>query len=295
MILRAKSFEIAGRLHQLPPPPVMIQTAVPAHPRNQKPGPLAQFLTTGTGVDLATDLVRADLHIAPAEFILLNLLSGVVGFVLAFFIWHESLLLGLLGAVFGILAPRWYVRYLQNKRLTAFNKQLGDTIIILSNSLRSGYSLLQSMETVSKEMKPPVSAEFQRVNREVGLGLTLQQSLENLYRRIPSDDLDFMITAINIHREVGGNLAQILDILAHTIRERVRILGEIRAITSQQRLSAVILSLLPVALGMVLYAMNQGYVATLCQSSCGLAMLAVGGVLIVLGYFTVRQIAIIEV
>jgi tight adherence protein B len=144
-------------------------------------------------------------------------------------------------------------------------------------------------------MKPPVSAEFQRVIREVGLGLTLQQALENLYRRIPSDDLDFMITAINIHREVGGNLAEILDTLAHTIRERVRIMGEIRAITAQQRLSALILSLLPVALGLVLYAMNPPYIASLWQSTCGLAMLGVGGVLIVLGYFTVRQIAVIEV
>jgi tight adherence protein B len=116
-----------------------------------------------------------------------------------------------------------------------------------------------------------------------------------LFRRIPSDDLDFMITAINIQHEVGGNLAEILDVIAHTIRERVRIMGEIRAITAQQRLSAAVLSLLPVGLGLAIYALNPDYVSDLWHYTCGIVMLIVGGVLIVLGYLVVRRIAAIEV
>ena len=131
------------------------------------------------------------------------------------------------------------MRFLQGRRLNAFNNQLGDTIVLLSNALRSGYSLLQSMETASRELSQPMAGELQRVTREVGLGLTIQDALANMMRRMPSDDLDLLITAINVQHEVGGNLAEILDTIAHTIRERIRIVGEIRTITAQQRLSGI--------------------------------------------------------
>ncbi len=116
----------------------------------------------------------------------------------------------------------------KRKRLNAFNDQLGDTITLLANSLRSGYSIVQSMETVANQLPDPMAGEFHRVTQEIGLGLHYEQALNNMLRRIPSDDLDLMITAINIQGKVGGNLAEILDTIGHTIRERVRIKGEIR-------------------------------------------------------------------
>ena len=141
----------------------------------------------------------------------------------------------LVGAVIGFFLPRWYVRRRQGKRLNQFNKQLPDTITLIANALRAGSSFLQAIELVVREARPPISTEFQRVIREVNLGLPFEQALENLVRRVKSEDLELMVTAISIQYQVGGNLAEILDSIAFTIRERVRIKGEIRTLTAQQR------------------------------------------------------------
>ncbi len=291
---RRRASDIGRQLGQLPSVdfPSPEEGAVQLRPR---PGRIARTLTRNSSADLETELIRANLHIRPAEYVFFTFLSGAVGLVLGYFGWHQNLLIGLAGALLGLIAPRWYLRYLQNKRLREFNAQLGNTIVLMANSLRSGYSLLQTMETVTREMKPPISDEFGRVVREVALGLTLPQALVNMYRRIPSDDLDFLITAISINQDVGGNLATILDTIAFTIRERVRILGEIRSITAQQRLSAVVLSLLPVAMALVIYAMNPDYIAELWQTTCGITMLITGAVFMVVGYFIIRRIASIRV
>lgn len=247
------------------------------------------------GSQIATELSRADLRLTVGEYLLINLGTVVVGVVVGLLLFRGNFVFGLIGGVIGFYAPRFYVRHLQKKRLNSFNNQLGDTIVLLSNSLRSGYSMLQSMETVSRELPPPISVEFTRVTREIGLGLTTQEALGNLLRRIPSDDLDLMVTAINVQHEVGGNLAEILDNIAHTIRERVRIVGEIRTITAQQRLTGTILSILPIILGMIIYALNPGYISRLWQDTCGILMMGTGALLIFLGYLAVRRIATIEV
>lgn len=295
LVLRGKSFEIAGRLDQLSTYRLPKTIVAPSGPPAPRAGRIRRILSAGTGPDLATGLARADLQVTPAEFVLLNLLTVSVGFVITLLIFRGNVLLALVGALAGIFAPRWILGLLQRRRLVAFNAQLGDTIVLLSNSLRSGYSILQSMETVTKELGPPMSIEFGRVTREVGLGLNMQEALANLLRRVPSDDLDFMVTAIDIQREVGGNLAEILDVIAQTIRERIRIMGEIRSITAQQRLSAAVLSLLPVGLGLAMFALNPAYVSELWHYNCGLLMLLVGGVMIVLGYLVIRRIASIQV
>jgi tight adherence protein B len=151
------------------------------------------------------------------------------------------------------------------------------------------------METAAKELAPPMGPELTRVTREVGLGLTIQEALANMYRRMPSDDLDLMITAINVQHEVGGNLAEILDNIAHTIRERIRIHGEIRTITAQQRLSGIILAALPVLLAFIMYILNPEYISRMWQDICGLMMLFTGGIMILLGYFIIRRITDIKV
>jgi tight adherence protein B len=197
--------------------------------------------------------------------------------------------------VFGYFAPRLYVKRRQAQRLNAFNDQLGDAINLLANSLRSGYSLLQSLETVSREMAPPLATEFARVVQEVGLGLSIEQALANMLRRVRSDDLDMMVTAINIQHEVGGNLAEILETISFTIRERVRIKGEIRVLTAQQMLTAYIISFLPVGLGLILYAINHEYIGLLFSEPCGWIMVVVGVIIITAGYLVIRKIVAIEV
>jgi tight adherence protein B len=208
---------------------------------------------------------------------------------------HQNLFLTFGGLVLGFFLPRFYVKYLQGKRLKDYNNQLGDAINLLANGLRSGYSLLQAMDAVSREMSPPMSEEYQRVVREIGLGLSNERAMNNMLRRIPSDDLDLMITAVNVQHEVGGNLAEILETISHTIRERIRIKGEIKVLTAQGMISGYVISFLPVGLGLVLFAMNPAYMGAMFQEPCGWAMVAVGVVMTVIGFIAIRKIVNIEV
>jgi tight adherence protein B len=208
---------------------------------------------------------------------------------------HGNPILTLGGLVLGFFLPRFYVKYRQAKRLRDFNSQLGDAINLLANGLRSGYSFLQAMDAVAGEMPPPISEEFQRVVREIGLGLSNERAMNNMLRRIPSDDLDLMITAVNVQHEVGGNLAEILETISHTIRERIRIKGEIRVLTSQQMISGYVVSFLPIGLGLILYAMNPEYMGAMFQEPCGLAMIAVGVISMTIGFIAIRKIVNIEV
>jgi tight adherence protein B len=244
---------------------------------------------------IAAQLARADVKLTPGEYVILNFTS-ILGFFLAgYLLFHKSLLLGIASGVAGFYAPSIYLKIQQRRRLNAFNNQLGDTINLLSNSLRSGYSLLQSMETVSRELPPPISVEFARVVREVGLGLSNEQAMTNMLRRIQSDDLDLMITAVNVQHEVGGNLAEILEIIGYTIRERVRIKGEIRVLTAQGMMSGYVITFLPIVLGLFLYLMNKEYIGAMFQEVCGWIMLGVAVTGIISGFFAIQKIVRIEV
>lgn len=253
------------------------------------------LITASMGKQIAIQLARADLRLTPSEYVLINIGLVITGIALGFIIGAGNILPAIAGGIIGFYGLRFYIRYLQSKRLNAFNNQLGDTLLLLANALRSGYSLLQSMETVAKELPAPISAEFERVTHEIGLGLTIEEALAHMLERLASDDLDLIITAINIQHEVGGNLAEILDTIAHTIRERVRIKGQIRSLTAQQTLSGTIISLLPLVLGGLVFFVNPKYILTLFENSCGIIMMVVGGLMIIAGYFAIRKITAIEV
>lgn len=218
----------------------------------------------GFAARISRDLAQANMKLTVSEFLALRVISVIAGLGIGYLVailrgGLSPVVTSLIGAALGFFAPVLAVRRAKGRRLRAFNNQLGDTITLLANSLRSGYSLLQSMEMVARESTPPVSEEFHRVVQEVGLGLSVQDALANLYRRVPSDDLDLMITAINIQHEVGGNLAQILDTIGHTIRERVRIKGEIRVLVAQQRISGYVVAALPIFLALILTFLAPSY------------------------------------
>jgi tight adherence protein B len=221
---------------------------------------------------------------------------------------YGGYILPLIGFVVGFFLPKLFVKMRQKKRLKQFNNQLGDGITLMANGLRAGYSLLQAMDAVGREMPPPMSVEFRRVVREIGLGVDNDKAFNNLLRRVPSDDLDLMITAINVQQEVGGNLAEILEIIGFVIRERVRIKGEIQVLTSQGRISGYVITALPIILGFVLYAMNKPYVERMilscdargvdpeiCSQPCGWVLIGIGLFGIVAGYFAIQKIVDIEV
>ena len=174
-----------------------------------------------------------------------------------------------IGLVVGFLLPRRWLARRRASRLNAFNKQLPDTITLIANGLRAGSSFLQAIEMVVREVHPPASVEFGRVVREVNLGLAFDVALENMVRRVRSDDLELMATAINIQHQVGGNLAEILDSIAFTIRERVRIKGEIRTLTAQQRLSGYVVALMPIALMGLLFVIAPGFMQPMFENPPG--------------------------
>ncbi len=265
-----------------------------AQRRSAMDGIEAAVSSRGFAATIQTDLARADLKLRVTEYVMITILAALGGFLLGYLVFRSPLI-GMIAAIVAFFVPRAYVGYRKRRRLHAFNDQLGDTINLLANSLRSGFSIVQSMETVADQLPDPIAAEFHRVTQEIGLGLHYEQALTNMLRRVPSDDLDLMITAINIQGRVGGNLAEILDTIGHTIRERVRIKGEIRVLTAQQTVSGYILTGLPIVLGFVLYLINSDYVSRLFEDTCGWIMLGVSVIMIVLGFVIIRRIVDIEV
>ncbi len=249
----------------------------------------------GFADNLATQLARADLKLTVAEFLALQVITVVGGFTIAYLLFGGGILLALGAAVAGFFGPRIYLGIRKNQRLNQFNDQLGDAINQMSNGLRAGYSVLQAMDSVASELPAPSCEEFRRVVQEMQLGLSMEQSLQNMLRRVPSDDLDLMITAVNVQREVGGNLADILDVISFTIRERVRIKGEIRTLTSQGRMSGYVISGLPFALAGFLLMMNREYIMQLFENVCGWIMIALVLILVGVGFFAMNKITQIEV
>lgn len=253
------------------------------------------------GDKIAKDLARADMKFKPGEYIALCIVIAFVVGVLLWFIGHKSIIMALLGIIVGAMLPRFYVKSQQKKRLQKFSDQLPDMLNLMVNGLRAGYSVMQAMEAVSKELPPPICDEFRRVVQEMQLGVPAEKALDNLLRRIPSDDLDLCVTAMNVQREVGGNLAEILDTISYTIRERVRIKGEIRVLTSQQMYSGRFLSMLPLIVVSILYLINPTYMMeyfkpeTNSPLPCGYCALIAAGILIIAGYFAMNKLGQIDI
>src|SRR6266498_383216 len=214
--------------------------------------------SSSLGDRISRELARADLKFKVAEYFALIFISTVVTAVLAYVI-QPIIYSALIGGVIGFFIPRFYVKRQQTVRLIKFNDQLADMLNLMVNGLRAGYSTMQALEAVSRELPAPISDEFHRVVQEMHIGIPMEKALENLLRRIPSEDLDFVVTAINVQREVGGNLSEILDTISFTIRERVRIKGEIRVMTSQVVMSGRILSGVPFVVFVLLWFINQDY------------------------------------
>ncbi len=255
------------------------------------------------GSRIARDLAQADLKLRVIEFILIKCASSVVGALVGAFLGRaDSLAMtftALIGAIVFFFVPDIYLGRRAKGRVKAFNAQLGDTITMMANALRGGYSFLQTMDMVANEAPVPTAQEFKRVVQEVGLGRTTEEALLNLQRRLPSEDLDLLVTAVNIQHEVGGNLAQILDTIGHTIRERVRIKGEIQTLTAQGRLSGYVITALPILLAVYIQMVNPKYMAPMFtfgfppKAWCCLPVTSL--VMIAIGYWAIMKIVDIEV
>jgi len=296
-------------------------TSAGADKKKDKPEGLAELLAQSAalasinkaveqrdfGANLARELARADLKLKVSEYLGIWVATTVgtplVFFILGFVISSLQSPIALLGGLLlGFMAPRIWLGRRKSGRLSAFNKQLPDTITLIANALRAGSSFLQAIELVVRESRPPISTEFGRVIREVNLGLPFDQAMENMVRRLRSEDFELMATAINIQHSVGGNLAEILDSIAYTIRERVRIKGEIRTLTAQQRLSGYVVGGLPFGLAAFIYLAAPTFFDPMFDDKvavaglpAGILILGAGVLMMLMGFAAIRKIVDIEV
>ncbi|MDX9870873.1 MAG: type II secretion system F family protein [Clostridia bacterium] len=238
-------------------------------------------------------LSRADLPLRAEEFLAIWMFAGILPVVFVTMA-TENIGLTILVYVLGIGLTPFLVLRAQKKRLHTINWQLGDALSIMSNSLRAGFSFQQAMEMVGREMPAPIGKEFSRAFREINLGVPTEEALQKMVKRVNSDDLDLLVTAVLIQRQVGGNLAEILDNISHTIRERIRIQGEIKTLTAQGRISGIIIGILPPAIALIMMVINPGYILPFFKNTLGQALLAAGVFIEIIGILLIRKIVNID-
>lgn len=236
---------------------------------------------------------RAGLPFLGSEFIVIAVLGSVVLGMLAWFLSLDPKM-GILAGVLGLVFAWGFVGYRVQERKRRFMEQLGDCLTTVANALRAGYSFQQAMTMVAEEMEPPISQEFGTVNMQVAMGVQLDEALEDMNKRVESPDFDMVVAAVLIQREVGGNLAQILDTISETINERIRMKREINTLTAQGRFSAIVLLMLPIALAAAMYVINKDQIMLLFTNPQGRIAVAGAVVLEVIGYFVIKKIVDIE-
>lgn len=247
----------------------------------------------GFGDKLQTMLVRADVPMSTGEFLAILLAIAGGGFLLGS--WRAGLLIGVLVAASLMILPIFYLKQRQAKRRNAFTNQLPDVLTLLVGSLRAGYGLSQALELVAREVPEPAAKEFQRVMRGMSLGLPMHKALEGMADRVESDDLDLVVTAINVQYEMGGNLSTVLENISETIRQRVRVLREVRVLTAQQRMTGNILAGMPILLAVALSVISPGYFDAFFEEGWVRLLPLGAAVMMVLGFVFIRKIVNIKV
>lgn len=237
---------------------------------------------------------QAHLFLKPAEFLLISLLIPLLLF-LVFLMLTNNAVLSLLPSIMGFYIPKLYVTSVQEKRKKALSNQLPEFLNILSNALRAGLSFNQAISTAGNEMSDPIRWEFQKVMRDNSLGRPMDEALQELSNRTGDEDVEMLVSAIIIQRQVGGNLSEVLDMIAHTIRDRVKLKGEIRTLSAQNKLSAWIIGILPVAISLVISIMNPIYLEPLFTNLLGQVLIGVAVLMIIFGAVALKNITTLEV
>lgn len=243
--------------------------------------------------NLATKLAQANMKWTVGEYLFLQFFIAVILSLLLYATEYYAAIP--IAVLLGFFGPRIFLSMKKSQRLKAFNDQLGDSLNLIVNSLQAGYSTMQALEVVAKEMPQPIAEEFGRVIFELQLGVTFDIAMANLLRRMPSTDMDLVITAMSVQREVGGNLAEVLDAISFTIRERVRIKGEINTLTSQGRITGYVITFLPFALAILIYFVNPDFMGLMFEEACGWIMMGIALFMIVIGYISINKIVSIEI
>lgn len=247
----------------------------------------------GLGDHLSELLSQSDIPLTAAEYTLIAGGLGLAGLLIGAI--RLNLLVGIAFAALCIYLAIFYLRVRRNRRQRALSDQLPDVLSLLTGALRAGYGFAQAIEVVADRLPPPSSVEYRRVLRAMSLGLPLQRALNDMARRVDNDDVDLVVTAINVQSELGGNLAQVLDNISHTIRERIRILREVRVLTAQQRLTGYIIAAVPVLLVVVIAVIRPGYFDPFFEPGPVRLLPVAAVVLMIVGFLLIRRIVDIEV
>jgi tight adherence protein B len=234
-------------------------------------------------------LKRAGMSIRASEFIALHLI-GIIACSIAAYYLSRNIFLTSFVAIIVVLVPFLILNIKSSQRLTRFHEQLPDALQLISGSLKAGYSFNQALRMVVDESRPPLSDEFKRILSEIRVGLPEKEALDNVSQRISSEYFQWVATAINVQRVVGGNLAEVMDTVADTIRERDRVLNRIKALTSEGKLSAIILIILPIVVGMMMFFINREYISLLVTTKVGIIMLIIAGFLLIIGIIWIVKI-----
>lgn len=239
-------------------------------------------------------MVRAGLPLLGSEFLAISAGGALLVFVI-FALANRNPVTGLLALLLFLAADFVFVQRKITKRLNNFQRQLADCLSLVANSLRAGFSFLQTMEIISREMEPPMSTEFERVMRDTSLGKSLDEALHDMDERVGSADFSLVVTAVLIQQQVGGNLATILDTIRSTITERIRIRREVNTLTAQGKMSGIVLACIPVALALFFYISSPEYLTPLLTTDIGKVAIIGTVFLVIVGFIIIRKIVDIKV
>ena len=261
--------------------------------------PLIGMLVEGkswTG-ETALALERADIKLTVSEYVALRLFFAFIGAVVPFVLFHGMIafVAALIGASIGYLLPSLWVSRAQKKRIGKLDAQLPDMLTMLSNSLKAGFGLMQSLDLVSREMGHPIATEIRRTLQDINVGASTDDALQGMATRSGSTDLDIVVTAMLIQQSTGGNLAEILDNVAHTMRERIRIRGEIKTLTTQGVMTGFIVGGMPLFIAGIVSVLNPTYMDPLLTTTPGYIMLGGAVLLEAFGIMVIKKILAIEV
>lgn len=239
-------------------------------------------------------LVEAGSLLKPEEFFVLRIIFSVSTAFIVYLLGFHLLVL-LPATIIGFALPYLYMKNKRKKRLNLLPFQLIETLGMMANSMRAGFSFMQAMQLSGKELPDPLGPEFERAVREVGLGVPIEEVFENLIKRLPNKELEVVFRAILAQRKSGGNLAELLETMEETVRGRIRILEELKTLTAQGRMSAWVITLIPPGLGVYLYFFSPDYFGPMLSHPLGITMLSVAGVSIIIGWLFIRKTIRIEV
>lgn len=243
---------------------------------------------------LQSDLVKAGIPLKAEELVGFCVICALAGMGITYFMFQNIYFTIILGII-GFWAPVIWIKYLKKRRVNRLEGQLLDAIVLMANSLRGGHSFMQALELTSRETMPPLSEEFTKVVRETKVGISVEEALNNLVKRVESKDLELVITGVLVQRKVGGNLAAVLDTVADTIDKRIKMKGKIKTLTAQGKLTAWIVSILPFALGAMIFGKYPEFGRIMVEELIGMVMLSSGLIMLVLGIAVIRKVVNIDV